>query len=487
MRPYLRNTLAILTVAAVTGGGLLLPVASASAAPVPAPAPKADFNGDGFADVVVGTPGAAVGEVRAAGQAVVLYGSGAGLAPAKRQLLTQDSPGVPGAPGAGDAFGSVSAVGDFDGDGFSDLAVTARGEYNNAGHLSVIWGSKNGLSSGVALADPDKLPVQTPQNRRIWGAKLVAGDFDGDGKDELVVGAAANAAVNGTLYTYENIARTGAQPAPVKTALGFRLTSSSEGIAAGDVNGDGHDDLVLAGTANSLNQYVPGSPAGLVPAAAKPVGPGDGQAVGDINGDGYGDIVIGNRYGAKGGQILVSYGSAAGPSATPVAIDQGTPGVPGADEQNDGFGVSLSFGDVDGDGYQDLAVGAYGEALDTVTPTGTTSVSVAGSVFLFRGSADGLVTKTGVQAMSRNSAGVPGDARRAEQFGVEVKLTDTNKDGKADLIVGASDADGVNAGSVTYLPSSGTKVGGTGSLQIVPAQVGLTPFGGLSFGAHFNH
>ncbi|MBT2449939.1 VCBS repeat-containing protein [Streptomyces sp. ISL-43] len=477
MRPYLRNTLATLTVAAVTGGGLLLPAGTAAAAPIPAP--KADFNGDGFADMVVGTPNAKVGEVRAAGQAVVLYGSTAGVTAAKRQLLTQASPGIPGAPEDGDGFGGVSAVGDFDGDGFSDLAVTAHGEDDLAGLLTVVWGSKDGLTTGVALADPDKLATQTPQNRRTWGAKLAAGDFDGDGKDELVVAASANANVNSTLYTFKNLAKSGTQAAPAKTQLGLRLTTSLAGIAAGDVNGDGRDDLVLAGTANSLNHFVPGSPTGLLPADAKPVGPGNAPAVGDINGDGYGDVVIGNRYGAKGGQILVSYGSAAGPSATPVAVDQDTPGVPGADEQGDGFGVSVALGDVDGDGYQDVAVGSYGESLDTA--------DLAGGVHLFRGSASGLVTSTGVVGLTRNSAGVPGDARRAEQFGVKVKLTDANKDGKADLIVGASDADGVNAGSVTYLPSSGAKVGGTGSRMILPAEVGLTPMGGLAFGAHFDH
>lgn len=477
MQPYSRTALAALTVAAVAGGCLLLPTETATAAPLPAP--KADFNGDGFADIVAGAPNAKVGEVKYAGQAVVLYGSPAGVTPTKRQLLTQASPGVPGTPEEGDGFGEVSAVGDFDGDGFSDLAVTADGENAGVGVLTVVWGSKSGLSGGVTLADPDPLASPGSQNRRVWGGKLAAGDFDGDGKDELVVAASTNVTANSTLYTFKNIARSGTQAAPAKTPLGFRLTHYFEGIASGDVNGDGRDDLVVGADVSSLNHYVPGSPTGLLPDAAKPVAAGITQAVGDINGDGFGDVVIGDRWAAKGGHVLIAYGSAAGPSATPVAVHQDTPGVPGVDEQSDGFGVSLALGDVDGDGYQDLAVGSYGEELDTV--------AIAGGSHLFRGSAAGLVTSTGVVALNRASAGVPGDLRRAEQFGIRVKLTDANNDGKADLIVGASDADGVNAGSVTYLPSSGTKVGGTGSRMITPSQVGLTPIAGLGFGSRFDH
>ncbi|UUU42226.1 FG-GAP-like repeat-containing protein [Streptomyces sp. NBC_00162] len=475
MRPNLRTALAALTVAAVAGGGLLLPAGTAAAAD--APAPKGDFNGDGFADVVVGAPNAKVGEVKAAGQVVVLYGSAGGVTASKRQLLSQESPGIPDAAEAYEGFGGVSAAGDFDGDGFCDLAVTAHHENEGAGLLTVVWGSKGGLTDGVTLEDPDKLASPGIQNRRTWGGKLAVGDFDGDGKDELVVAASTNATANSTLYTFRNIARSGRQAAPVKTPLGFRLTHDLEGLASGDVDGDGRDDLVLAGAVSGLNHYVPGSPTGLLPGAAKALGAGDEQAVGDINGDGYGDVVIGNRSAGKGGQILVAYGSAAGPSATPAVIDQNTPGVPGASEQGDDFGVSLALGDIDGDGYQDLAVGSYGESLDPV--------SLAGGVHVFRGSASGLVTGTGVQAVNRTSPGVPGDARQAEQFGIAVTLTDANKDGKADLIVGSGDADGGNSGSVTYLPSNGAKVAAPGSRLVLPGEAGLAATAGLGFGSRF--
>ncbi|MFD4246591.1 FG-GAP and VCBS repeat-containing protein [Streptomyces sp. NPDC058525] len=483
MRPKLRTALAALTVASAVGGGLLLPAGTAAAAPGPAPRPapapvqRADFNGDGFADVVVGTPYAHVGGVKGAGQAVVLYGSADGITAGDRQLLTQGESGIPDGPEAYDGFGGVSAAGDFDGDGFSDLAVTAHGDNDHTGLLTVTWGSKTGLTGGVTLDDPDRLASPAIQNRRTWGAKLAVGDFDGDGRDELVVAASTNTTADGTLYTFAAIARSGAQPAPAKTQLGFRLSQYHEGIESGDVNGDGRDDLVLAGVVSGLNHYVPGSPTGLLPAAAQALGAGDEQAIGDINGDGYDDVVIGDRSGGKGGRILVAYGSAAGPSTTPVVVDQDTPGVPGASEQGDGFGVSVALGDVDGDGYQDLAVGSYGESLGPVP--------LAGGVHVFRGSAVGLVTRTGVQAVNRTSAGVPGDARRAEQFGIEVALTDPDRDGRADLVVGASDADGVHSGSVTYLPSNGAKVAAPGARLILPGQAGLTATPGLAFGAHF--
>ncbi|THA39265.1 FG-GAP repeat protein, partial [Streptomyces sp. A1136] len=113
------------------------------------------------------------------------------------------------------------------------------------------------------------------------------------------------------------------------------------------------------------------------------------------------------------------------------------------------------------------------------------AVAVAGGVHVFRGSAAGLVTGSGVQAVNRTSAGVPGDARRAEQFGIEVALTDANADGRADLVVGASDADGLNSGSVTYLPSRGARVAAPGARLVLPGQAGLPVTRGLAFGAHF--
>ncbi len=117
--------------------------------PPPPTPPTSDFNGDGFADRAIGVPLEDVGSADDAGAVNVLYGSGGGLADAGNQVRTQDDLGGEAAE-TGDQFGAALTTGDFDGDGFADLAVGAPredlGSAADAGTVSVLYGSASGLS-----------------------------------------------------------------------------------------------------------------------------------------------------------------------------------------------------------------------------------------------------------------------------------------------------------------------------------------------------
>ncbi|MFE7077393.1 FG-GAP repeat protein [Streptomyces sp. NPDC057620] len=152
---------------------------------------------------------------------------------------------------------------------------------------------------------------------------------------------------------------------------------------------------------------------------------GDG-VIADFDKDGYGDIAIGTSlYSKHKGRVSVWYGASGGPSGS-ARFTQSTSGVAGAAENYDEFGSSISAGDVNGDGYADLAVGVRGEAID--------GKDYAGGVHVLKGRASGL-SGTGSQWFARNSPGVPGPLMADEQFGGLVRLRDTDGDGTADLYV----------------------------------------------------
>jgi hypothetical protein len=112
--------------------------------------PGSDFSGDGVDDLAIGLD-EDVGGHEDAGAVNVLAGSAGGLTVAGAQIWHQDSPGVPGAPAFLDGFGSALAAGDFDGDGFDDLAIGVPeedvGGASDAGVVNVLFGSAAGLTA----------------------------------------------------------------------------------------------------------------------------------------------------------------------------------------------------------------------------------------------------------------------------------------------------------------------------------------------------
>ncbi|MFF3341228.1 FG-GAP-like repeat-containing protein [Streptomyces flavidovirens] len=479
MRKHLRTTLATAAAAALTGSLIVAGAGSAAAAPSGL---RGDFNGDGYRDLAIAAPLAKVDGKTNAGYVAVVYGTSSGLDKSKRTLISQATPGIPGVPETGDTFGDRITAGDLDGDGYTDLVVGVHAEQigstGDSGALTVIWGSATGLTSGTDISSP------LPENRHELGWDVAAGDFDGDGMTDL---AAANMAGPGLNVFKGPISRTGKAAALTGIDTQDQTGINADRLVAGNVTGDGATDLVVMGQQASGDGYITrsvlykGGATGLK-ASGKLAG-GYAAAIGDVNKDGYGDIVTGNFMekatdepnGGLGGAITVTYGSATGLSTrTPVRITQDTSGVPGAAEKGDRFGWSLSAGDTNGDGYADVAVGASSEALGSKTAAGTVTV--------LRGSATGL-TGTGSKSFSQDTDGVPGTAESHDQFGGSVHLTDSNADGRAELIAGAF-AENDGAGSVWLFKAGTSGITATGSTTFGSTSLG-GPSGLTYFGDRF--
>ena len=382
----------------------------------------ADFNGDGYDDLAVGTPWENVGSDTNGGGLAILWGSASGL--------TGKGIDVPDpAASSHDYWGKDLAAGDFDGDGKADLAV--------GNSSSTIYVYKGGFTTGGTPGGRTTLkpPIQSGTNDYPFGPlSLTAGDVNGDGKTDLIV--------------------------------------------------DGYETNTSYGW--NTNYYVPGSSSGLVGSSASALKPGVITAIGDINGDGYGDIVSGAGWdhtisdgttvpdSADGGKVNITYGSASGPAGTS-GITQNTGNVPGTSEKGDAFGWDLDMGDVNGDGYQDLVVNTPNEDIDGVINTGMVTV--------LYGSASGVKVSSGAQAFAQSTAGVPGNDEKSDLFGADVKLDDVTGDGKADLLVGSYENGG--NGAVTYLPSNGSKITTTGSRTVSPSTSGVSTSGTPQFGAVF--
>ncbi|MEO3973449.1 FG-GAP-like repeat-containing protein [Streptomyces sp. CAU 1734] len=458
-------------------GALLAPTASAApAAPAKAKAVQPDdFDGDGYRDVVIGTPFGDVGTIRNAGHAAVLYGSKSGTLHARKQLLDQGRPGVPGTPEPYDGFGAAVSSADLDRDGYADLVVGAPGETAaDTGTVSVFWGGKKGLNPAAAV-------IAGPAGSTI-GAHLITGDVNGDGSPDLVTSQSAGVrALLGPFTRNGSPART--------TVVAGPGPETPEQLAAGDFNRDGLTDI--AATAVRVENDLPrpylriwhGSRSAALTAAPdiRRADLGFSAAAGDVNGDGYADLVTGTSETGderdlptarnKGGAITWIPGSAKGlVPAKARTLNQSTAGVPGTAERGDAFGSGVSVGRIDSDTYADISLGVPGED--------TGGRNEPGAVVVLRGSANGP-TGTGARLFGQNTAGVPGTEENADGFGWATKLVDFNRDGRADLIAGAPTEDAAD-GAVWALKGTASGITAKGSHSFGPRALGL-PTGRADF------
>jgi hypothetical protein len=351
-----------------------------------------DFDADGVDDLAVGVRGEAIGALTGAGSLNVLYGSDGGLSAAGNQQFWQGNAGVVGSAEAGDAFGTAVSAGDFDHDGFADLAVGVSSEdigaILHAGAVNVLYGTAAGLSTaGDQLFRQGAGGVAgTAERPDQFGGALASGDFDHDGFADLAVGVSSEAV--GTIF------------------------------AAGAVNllygGTGG----LSGSGSQLFRQGAGGVGGT--AEAEDLF-GLAVAAGDFDHNGADDLAIGapdEMIGpfASAGAVNVLYGGTSGLTGTGSQVFwQGKGGVAGALELGgDQFGWALSTGDFNRNGSVDLAVGVVSEDIGTLPQPG--SVESAGAVDSIYGTTSGL-SGAGSQEFTQNTPGVPGTAEDTDSFG----------------------------------------------------------------------
>ncbi len=300
-----------------------------------------DVNGDGYADLAVGDS-----NELGVGSVYVYLGGASGLAPAPVELVDPDDAGL-------DFGASLTSAGDINGDGYTDLVVGAIGTALRAGRAYVYFGSADGLATvpAVTLVDP------TGEINNDFGYSLASADVNGDGRSDLVVGASSSL-IGASGHAYVYLGGPDGLATDPATTLTAPISTLAVSIAnAGDVNGDGYADLVVSAyDASSVYVYL-GSASGIgtTPATTligQDVGFGFSFAsAGDVNGDGYSDLVIDDPYTANfTGTVYLFFGGATGVSASPATT------LPGFGSEGF-FGSTLgSAGDVNGDGYSDLAV-----------------------------------------------------------------------------------------------------------------------------------